>query len=203
LSALASRLPALFWIAVLAPAIWSCPSARELPDLEVSDLLDYPVNLRSIAARETTLFFICDPALKECREGAVFFESRARAIRQAGIRPVLLLRGKGPEVRNTVLNMGIGSPVYIDADGRAVAAMLDEDVMPALLLARPGGEVIETVYGGGESLAGNIQNLSQRESHEQEPPPRPAAAEKKGHGTYKLLAAIGALIIIGFIVFAD
>jgi len=193
----------------LAPGLpGSDLSAAELPDLEVSDLWDYPQSLSTIVARGATLFFICDPGVKECREGAVFIENRAASIREAGFRPVLLLRSSGPDVRSAALEMDLGTPIYIDEGGDVIGSMLSQDILPALLLASPDGTILDTVYGGGESLAGNLGEILKREMPE---PPPPVVAEpevlaepeKEGSGTWKLLVGVAALALIGVLIFAD
>ncbi len=187
--------------AVVASAPLPSACAAELPDLELSDLWDYSRSLRSIVAEGPTLFFICDPGVKECREGAVFFESRSPSIREAGIRPALILRGRAPDVRSAVLKMGLKSPVFVDEEGRVIDSMLDQDILPALLLAAPDGTVMETVYGGGESLAGNIGQVIEHVTLDAAPP-EVAQAEKETSGRWKYLVAIAAIAIIGVVIFA-
>lgn len=191
----------------LVVLLWASPLfsslfAAELPDLDVTDLWDYPRRLRSIAAEGSTLFFICDPDVKECREGAVFFDSRVTSIREAGFRPVLLFSGKPADVRSAVLKMGLDSPVYVDEHGRAIESMMEQEVLPALLLAEGSGEVLDVVYGGGESLAGNIEQILALHAAEP-PPPIPAEPQKKSHRTYKVLAALAVITAVGIIIFAD
>lgn len=185
-----------------ASAPLSSPSGADLADLELTDLWDYSRSLRSILADGPTLFFICDPDVKECREGAVFFESRSRGIREAGIRPALIFRGRPPDVRSAVLKMGLDNPVYLDEDGRVIDSMLDQEVLPALLLAAPDGTVLKTVYGGGESLAGNIVQVIEHLTPEATPP-EGAQAEKETSGRWKYLVAIAALVAVGVVIFAD
>lgn len=202
-SAIRTAVSFLVVLAVFAPALpGSGLSAREeLPGLEVTDLWDYPESLSTIVAKGTTLFFICDPALKECREGAVFIESRAPGIREAGMRLALLLRGSGPDVRNAALQMDLDTPIYIDEDGRVIDSMLDQEILPALLLASHDGTVIETVYGGGESLAGNLERVLARGAPE--PPPEKVAEPEKKSGRWKYLLGAAAIIVIGILIFAD
>jgi hypothetical protein len=187
---------------VVTSASAPVPSAEELPDLELTDLWDSSRSLRSVAAQGTTLFFICDPGVKECREGAVFFESRASSMREAGIRPALIFRGKAPDVRSAVLNMDLDNPVYIDEDGHVIDSMLDQEVLPALLLAAPDGTVLKTVYGGGESLAGNIEQVIKPGTPEALPP-QVARAGKEASGRWKYLVAAVALVVIGVVIFAE
>lgn len=188
-------------LTALPPA---CLSAAELADLEVLDLWDYPENLAALVEDGSTVFFICDPGLKECREGAVFIESRAARIREAGLRPVMLLRGSGPDVRKAALEMDLDTPIYIDEEGGVIDALLDQEILPALLLASKEGTVVETVYGGGDSLAGNLERILARAAPEPPPPvvARPEEKEKKSE-TWKIIAGIAALAIIGVIIFAD
>ena len=200
----------LVCLAASAPALpWSGLAAATLPDLEVTDLWDYPENLSAVVAGGTTLFFICDPAVKECREGAVFIENRASTIRERGVRPVMLMRGSGPDVRNAALEMDLDTPIYIDGDGSVIDSMLDQDILPALLLASGDGAIVETVYGGGESLAGNLDRILARPTPPPPPPvvaepePEPAEPEEKKSRTYKILLGVAAVIIIGAIILAD
>jgi len=175
----------------------------ELPDLDVKDLWDYPENLRSIVADGTTLFFICDPKVKECREGAVFIENRASGINEAGAKLVMLFRGGAAEVRSAALDMDLDSDIYIDEDGHVIDAVLDEDILPALLLVSSDGTVLEAVYGGGESLAGNIEQILRYEVPEPPPPPpaQVAEPEKKGSGRWKYILGAAAVIVLGTLLF--
>ncbi len=200
ISAAGKSLPLLILLALLGPAIpGSDAPAAELPDLEVTDLWDYSESLSGIVGEGMTLFFICDPQVKECREGAVFIENRAPSIREAGVRPVLLLRGSGPAVRNAALEMDLNTPIYIDGDGRVMDSMLDQDILPALLLVSHDGTIIETVYGGGESLAGNLERILMRAAPE--PPRQVVAAPEAGPGkksrAWKILVGAAVLITIG------
>lgn len=191
-------------LAVVASAVTALPgpgTAAELPDLEVTDLWDYPENLRSIAADGVTLFFICDPGVKECREGAVFIENRTESIRDAGAELVLLFRGAAADVRSAALDMDLDSDIYIDEGGHVIDAILDEEILPALLLVSSDGTVLESVYGGGESLAGNIERVLQREAPER-PPTEVAQPGKKASNKWKwvmgaaIVMTIGAVIIL-------
>jgi hypothetical protein len=98
--------------------------------------------------------------------------------------------------------MGLKSPVFVDEEGRVIDSMLDQDILPALLLAAPDGTVIKTVYGGGESLAGNIGQVMEHATPEVAPP-EGAQAEKETSGRWKYLVAIAAIAIIGVVIFAD
>jgi hypothetical protein len=98
--------------------------------------------------------------------------------------------------------MGLDNPVYLDEDGRVIDSMLDQEVLPALLLAAPDGTVLKTVYGGGESLAGNIVQVIEHLTPEATPP-EGAQAEKETSGRWKYLVAIAALVAVGVVIFAD
>jgi hypothetical protein len=178
-------LPALL---LCSPAASSC--AEHLPDLAVADLWDAPHNLRAIAAEGSTLFFICDTAVKECREGAVFFDNRSSEIQRAGVLPVFIFRGDPADIRTAVLKMDLASPVYIDQGGRLIEKVLEHHILPALVLAAPDGSILETVYGGGESLAGNIETVLEREPAQA--PVETAGAQEKGTARWWKYAAIAA-----------
>jgi hypothetical protein len=182
-------------------AVCSTALATELPDLEVTDLWDYPENLRDIVARGNTLFFICDPEVKECREGAVFIETRESSIYEAGLKLVLLFQGAPAEVRRAALDMDLDSDIYIDEDGQVIDAILDEGILPAILLVSQDGTVLDAVYGGGESLAGNIDQILQPETP-QPPPAQVAQSEKEKSGKWKWAVAAMAVITIGAIILA-
>lgn len=177
--------------------------ATELPDLDVTDLWDYPANLHSIAASGTTLFFICDPKVKECREGAVFIENRSSDIIAAGARLVMLFRGGAADVRRAALDMDLDSDIYIDEDGHVIEAILDEEILPALVLVSSGGAVLAAVYGGGESLAGNIEQVLRYEAPPPPPPqPQVARPEEKGPGKWKYILGAAAVIVLSALLFA-
>jgi hypothetical protein len=193
----------LLFFALAAPALpGPGAAAGELPDVEVTDLWDYPENLLSIVAEGTTLVFICDPGVKECREGAVFIDSRARSIREAGARPVMLLRGAAADVRSAALDMHLDTPIYIDEAGDAIDGILDQEILPALILVSPDGTVLDTVYGGGESLAGNIEEILRRGSAEP-PAPQVAGPEKKRSNAWKYALGAAAVIAAAAIILVD
>ena len=191
---------------VFVPAFVAVPSAGDPEGLVVLDLWDYPAEFSTIYEEGPALFFICDLGAKECREGAVFFESRAANIREAGVQPIFLFRGDPAVVRSTVLSMNLDTPVYIDRSGDVIDGILEQEVLPALMLAAPDGTGMKTVYGGGDSLAGNIERILLREEPES-PPPRvaepTAGPEEKRKATYKLLLGAAAVIIIGVLILAN
>jgi hypothetical protein len=126
------------------------------PDMVLSDLWDSPHLLKAICAGRPTLFFVCDTEASVCREGAVFFDARADDIEAHGFRAALIFIGPPAEVREIVLRTGIAQPVYVDPERKVFGALLDEEILPALVLADGGGRHVRTMYGGGESLEGNI-----------------------------------------------
>jgi|GEM_PF-2202935 len=182
--------PVLIPLLLLAPLLWTEACAREIPDAAVTDLWDAPHNLRTIASRESTLFFICDLGVVECREGAVFFESRASSIRDAGMRPAFLFKGKPSEIRTIVLRLELDTQVYIDESGDVIEGLLDPAILPSILLVTPGGIAAEA-QGGGESLADNIERflVAQAGPHEEPVPP----PEKKHHPSWKYIATVAAI----------
>ena len=192
-----------FTLLAAAIALSTPVGAGDLPDLDVTDLWDYPENLRAIVADGTTLFFICDPKVKECREGAVFIENRTPGITGAGAKLVMLFRGGAAEVRRAALDMDLDSDIYIDEDGHVIDALLDEDILPALVLVSSDGTVLEAVYGGGESLAGNIEQVLRYEAP-QPPPPQVQVAkpEEKGSGKWKYILGAAAAVVLGTLLLA-
>jgi hypothetical protein len=138
------------------------------PAPELTDLWDAPADLSRVCNGHTTLLLVCDPGLATCREGAVYFDSKTGMIRDEGVRPAVVLIGRPPEIRETVLDLDIRVPVFIDAGESVFGSILDERVLPALVLMDKGGRVLETIYGGGESLDGNIRALIETETETQE-----------------------------------
>jgi hypothetical protein len=126
------------------------------PDTAVSDLWDMPHTLGSICDGQRTLIFMCNPDKSTCREGAVYFDSQAARIQGKLIRPICLFTGNPEDVRNHALALDLGVPVYIDSEDRAYEALLDQKVLPAMVLLDEGGNVTRTIYGGGQSLDNNL-----------------------------------------------
>ncbi len=138
------------------------------PAPALTDLWDAPVDLSRVCDGHMTLLLVCDPGLATCREGVVYFDSKAGMIRDEGVRPVIVLIGRPPEIRETVLDLDIRVPVFIDARESVFGSILEERVLPALVLMDTDGEVLETIYGGGESLNGNIRALIETETETEE-----------------------------------
>jgi hypothetical protein len=122
----------------------------------LTDLWDSPHRLEDICNGRAMILFICDTELSVCREGAVFFDTRADAIESEGLRAILVLTGQPADARTFALTTGIGEPVYVDSERRVFGSLLDQEVVPALVLVDAGGRHVRTLYGGGESLEGNI-----------------------------------------------
>ncbi len=129
------------------------------PGPELTDLWDAPVDLPVICRSETTLVLICDPGTATCREAAVYFDSKAEMIRDEGVRPAIILLGDPPAIRETVLQIDINIPVFIDTGESVFGTVLEERILPALVLMSAAGQIIDTIYGGGDSLDNNIRTL--------------------------------------------
>jgi hypothetical protein len=129
------------------------------PDLVLWDLWDSPHRLEDICADRPTLFYICDTELSVCREGAVFFDAKGDDIEGRGFRAVLIFTGEPPEVRDLALRTGLAQPVYVDPDQKVFGTLLEEKILPAVVLVDGNGRRVRTMYGGGESLEGNINVL--------------------------------------------
>ena len=127
----------------------------------LTDLWDGPVDLSRVCGGRETLLLICDPGVATCREGAGYFDSKAAMIKAGDIRPALILIGSPPEIRDVVLRLAIGVPVYIDATESVFESLLDKRILPALVLLDGGGEAVRSIYGGGDSLDGNIRALTE------------------------------------------
>ena len=125
----------------------------------LTDLWDAAVDLPRLCAGDTTLLLVCDLDLATCREGAIYFDSKAGMIRDEEVRPVIVLIGDPAGIRETVLDLDIRVPVYIDQGESVYEGILDERILPALVLMDADGRVLETIYGGGDSLDGNIKTL--------------------------------------------
>ncbi len=125
----------------------------------LTDLWDATVDLPRLCAGDTTLLFICDPDLATCREGAVYFDSKAGMMRDEDVRPVIVLIGDPAGIREVVLDLDLRVPVFIDQGESVFGSILNERVLPALVLMDADGEVLDTIYGGGDSLDGYIKAL--------------------------------------------
>lgn len=123
----------------------------------MGDLWDMPHSLESICGGQRTLLFLCNPGISTCREGAVHFDSQARAIRAEGIQPACLFIGPPRDVRSAVLTLDLIIPVYVDPDGRVCEDLVGQKVLPAMVLLDGSGNVIRSVQGGGESLDNNLK----------------------------------------------
>jgi hypothetical protein len=145
---------------LLIIALWSALGAGlcvAQSEVTLTDLWDAPHDLQAICKGQRTLLFVCDLELSTCREGAVYFDSKAGAIESRGIKPAHIFIGNPPEIREAVLAMDLGTAAYIDANKQVFAGLLDKEILPAIVLLDGDGSVIETRYGGGESLDGNIR----------------------------------------------
>ena len=139
--------------------IFTCFFAQQgiaTPDLVLTDLWDSPHRLDDICDGRMTILFICDTELSVCREGAVFFDTRADVIEAEGLRAALVLTGQPAEARAFALRTRIDLPVFVDSGRQVFDKLLDQEVLPALVLTDGEGRHVRTLYGGGESLEGNI-----------------------------------------------
>lgn len=152
------------WLTVLLAAYPEhCLAGR---DFVVKDLWDMPHNLESICDGQETLLFLCDLSISTCREGAVFFDNQADSIKAGGILPVCIFVGKPSNIRQAVLNLDLDLPAYIDEGGLIYENLLDQKVLPALVLLDGTGNVVRIVYGGGESLDHNLRIIMPTRSSE-------------------------------------
>jgi hypothetical protein len=149
----------LLLLAALAPPQ---VSAAEGPQL--TDLWDAPQDIENICDGRRTLAFICDLEIKECREGAVYFDSQADLIRDHDIQPICIFTGQPSDVRAAVLNLDLGVPVYIDRGGTVFGTILEFEMVPAMVLFKGNGSTMRTAYGGGESLAGILEAMMRAKS---------------------------------------
>jgi hypothetical protein len=181
---------ALFVTGLLAAA---SPSAAA-PAL--TDLWDAAVDLNKLCAGDTTLILVCDPGLATCREGAVYFDNKAGMVRGAQVRPAIILIGDPAAIRETVLDLGIRVPVFIDRHETVFGSILTERILPALVLVDAGGRVLETIYGGGDSLDGNIKTLIGTE------PETRAGTDEEGGFNWWIVAipVAAALAILPFVI---
>ena len=140
--------------------------AAEGPDIVLTDLWDGPHLLKDICGGRSTILYVCDTDAGICREGAVFFDARAKGIMAHGFQAVLIFIGTPADVRELVLSTGIVQPVYVDSGSRLFGGLVDEEILPALVLVDGDGRRIRTMYGGGESLDGNIAALLEESPHE-------------------------------------
>jgi hypothetical protein len=124
--------------------------------------------LKSICDGHRTLIFICNPNLSTCREGAVYFDSKAGRIEARRLRPVCLFIGHPEAVRTYVLALHLEVPVYIDPEGRAAEALLDQKILPAMALLDGNGNVIRAIYGGGQSLDNNLEIMLGEQGEQRE-----------------------------------
>jgi hypothetical protein len=144
---------------VLLIACFTTQGTIAAPDLVLTDLWDSPHRLGGICGGRATILFICDIQYSVCREGAVFFDARADEIEARGRRAVLVLIGEPAEARAFALETGIDQPVFVDSKRHVFETLLDREVLPALVLLDGDGRLVRSLYGGGESLEGNIAIL--------------------------------------------
>jgi hypothetical protein len=150
----ALMLPVVLCCIVTAPL--PAQPVEEAPELVLTDLWDSPHRLADICRGRSTVFFVCDTELSLCREGAVFFDARADEIEARGLRAALIFTGQPAAVRDFALRAEVYHSVYVDSDLRVFDTLLDKKILPALVLVDGEGRHVKTLYGGGESLEGNI-----------------------------------------------
>jgi hypothetical protein len=171
-------------------------AAPTAADPALTDLWDAAVDLNRLCAGDTTLILVCDPGLATCREGAVYFDNKAGTIREAQVRPAIILIGDPAVIRETVLELDIRIPVFIDQGETVFGSILAERILPSLVLMDAEGRVLETIYGGGDSLDGNIKTLIGTEPEIQ------AGTDEEGGFNWWLVAAplLAALAILPFVI---
>ena len=148
---------ALSCLALLSPLF--APGAAAQTDLVFTDLWDSPHRLGAICDGRATILFVCDAELSVCREGAVYFDMKAEEIEAQDLGAALVLTGQPAEARAFALRTGIDHAIFVDSDRRVFETLLDQEVLPALVLVDGEGLHLKTLYGGGESLEGNIDIL--------------------------------------------
>jgi hypothetical protein len=185
-----SALPLCFLlVAVVFTSYQTCCGGSEV---EVSDLWDTPLSLSDVCNGSRTLIFVCDLNLKQCREGAVYFDTRAEAIEAEGFQPCCLFVGKPQEVRRYVLSLNLDVPAYIDSEARVFEDVLDQRMMPVLVLLDGDGSLVRSVYGGGESLDHNLRLML-----EPEPEPGPSGRKWLWIAVTAVVTAVVVLIALG------
>jgi hypothetical protein len=147
-------IPALLWFFLVTCLFTQQGIAA--PDLVLTDLWDGPHRLDDICDGRMTILFVCDTELSVCREGAIFFDTRADEIEAEGLRAALVLTGQPAEARAFALRTRIDLPVFVDSGRQVFDKLLHQEVLPALVLMDGEGQHVKTLYGGGESLEGNI-----------------------------------------------
>ncbi len=150
----------------------------------MEDLWDMPHSLAGICNGANTLLFMCDPGMATCREGAVYFDSRTDEIWAHEVQPACLFIGRPQDVRQIVLTLDLDVPVYIDADREVYENLLDQRILPAMILLDGNGNVIKTIYGGGESLDSNLRII---------------LGEPEDGGHWRLILSLVAAAVVGII----
>jgi hypothetical protein len=155
-SALAALRVGLACCAALACACASSGAAEPPAGIMITDLLDRPVDLRTLPAGRTMLLFVCDPALTRCREGAVYFDTQAGRIEERKIHPACVLLASLEDAREAAFRMDLHVPVFVDSARTITETLISQKVLPAMVLLDGDGNVIKITLGGGESLDGNL-----------------------------------------------
>ena len=117
----------------------------------------------------------------------MYFDSQAVMIRKADVRPAHVFIGSPPDIRVAVLTLDLKVPAYIDAGETVFGTLLDQKILPAVVLVDKAGRALGPLYGGGESLDGNIRTL--------------LAGEKEGGRRWWLiLIPVAVLAILPFVI---
>jgi hypothetical protein len=153
-----------------------------------------PLTLGSVCNGKQTLLFVCDLGLQQCREGAVYFDTQAQAIRDRGFQPGCLFIGRPDEVRRYALALDLDVPVYVDTEAKVFRDVLDQRIMPVLMLLDGDGHLVRSVYGGGESLDHNVSLILEPERGTE---PGPELSGRKW-----LWLAIGAAAVVALVLIA-
>ena len=131
----------------------------DIAHLKVTNLWDEPRTIAEICGGQTLIIYICRPDLTTCREGAVFIDSQQARIASAGARPVCIFLGDPETVRELALRLDLKVEIYVDSDEVFYEEVLDQRILPAIVAVDGSGRRFAIRYGGGESLAANLDSL--------------------------------------------
>jgi hypothetical protein len=176
----------------LLPGLF-CRPCLASGDYVVQDLWDIPRSIESVCSGQTTLVFLCNLGVSTCREGAVYFDSQSDSIEASGIQAVCIFIGRPRDVRQAVLDLDLDVQAYIDEDRLFYEKVLEQKVLPALILLDGDGEVITTIYGGGESLDHNLRAVIPA-APEQAPQAQPVRTHR--WRWFAVIASVAALVTL-------
>ncbi len=148
----------IFIAIIIAFAGYASADQSGLNDLAVTDLWDVPHRLGEISAGRVLVIYFCKPEVEECREGAVYFDSQATRITAAGAKPICVFTGSPERIRDLALNLDLEIPIYVDS-GLIYQQVLEQKIVPAIIVFDRSGQKTIILYGGGESLATNLDSI--------------------------------------------